>query len=56
VMPNYPGGLVFHTDGTIAGYANDETEDCAGLEERHEDAPTACWREWRRCDRCGIVS
>jgi hypothetical protein len=54
-MPNCPGGLILHVDGTIAGYTNDETEDCRGLEEHHEDAQTTCWEERGRCDRSGIV-
>jgi hypothetical protein len=49
------GGLILHCDGTIAGCTNDETEDCAGLEERHQGPPETCWKYWGRCDRCGIV-
>jgi hypothetical protein len=54
-VPNCSGGLIHHLDGTVAGCTNDDTGDCAGLEEHHEDAPETCW-QWRgRCDRCGIV-
>jgi hypothetical protein len=32
-------GRILHTDGTVAGCTNDDTDDCAGLDERHEGDP-----------------
>jgi hypothetical protein len=54
-VPNCSGGYIVHVDDAIAGCTLDDVDGCAGLEERHEDAPEVCWRWLGRCDGCGIV-
>jgi hypothetical protein len=37
-----PGGLILHFDGMVAGCTlDDDVDGCVGLDERHEDAPSA---------------
>jgi hypothetical protein len=41
---------------SLIACTEDEVADgCAGLDERHRDAPEECWRYWGRCDRCGVI-
>jgi hypothetical protein len=53
-LPSYGRGRIIHIDGMVAGCTNDDMQDCAGLDERHEGDPVVCWRWFSRCGRCGI--
>jgi hypothetical protein len=48
------GSLIFHVDRTIAGCSLDESEECAGLEVRHEGDPKRCFEWFGECNVCGI--
>jgi hypothetical protein len=49
------GGRIVNTDGTVADCTNDDTDDCAGVNERHEGDPVARWRLFGEAtDRRGI--